>query len=408
MNRLHDYDIIIAGGGLVGASLACAVGPENCRIAVVEPVSFRQPDQPSYDDRGLALSWSTIQILHGLGIWQSVRDSANPIKHIHVSNQNHFGFVHLHAESVNVRSLGYVVIARDLGRALLNEIESRQNIDFICPASVQDIKMQADYAQVSISRNNNTEVLNSKLVVIADGTQSKLRERLGMETETHDFQQTAIVTNVTPGRPHQDTAYERFTSHGPLAVLPLTKNRCAVVFTVVTGDTEKYLDCDDKFFLQSLQDRFGYRLGRFQHVGTRKSYPIKKIELKNPVQDRAIFLGNAAHTLHPNGAQGFNLGLRDVAGLAELLVPAIRNGKDPGDYLLLDNYLDLREHDQKRVMCFTDGLASLFYNDLPHKVLARNAGMLITNIFPPLKKAIMRGAMGLHGKQPALVRGVPL
>ena len=268
--------------------------------------------------------------------------------------------------------------------------------------------MLTDHAQVSISRNNKTEVLNCKLVVVADGSHSKLRDLLGLETEIHDFNQTAIVSNVTPGLPHQDTAWERFTTSGPLAVLPLTKNRCAVVFTVNTGETEKYLDCEDKYFLQALQDRFGYRLGRFQHVGARKSYPIKKIELKNPVLNRAIFLGNAAHTLHPNGAQGFNLGLRDVAGLAELLVPAIRNGEDPGDYLLLDNYLDLREHDQKRVMCFTNGLASMFYNDLPHKIFARNTGMLITNIFPPLKKAIMRGAMGLHGKQPALVRGVPL
>lgn len=408
MNRPHDYDIIIAGGGLVGASLACALGSEQSRIAVVEPASFKQLDQPSYDDRGLALSWSTIQILRALGLWQSVKDSANPIKHIHVSNQHHFGFVHLHAETVNVKALGYVVIARDLGRALLNEIQNRHNIDFICPASVQDINMKADHAQVSISRNNKTEELNCKLVVVADGSQSKLRDLLGLETEIHDFNQTAIVSNVTPGRPHQDTAWERFTTSGPLAVLPLTKNRCAVVFTVNTGDTEKYLDCEDNYFLQALQDRFGNRLGRFQHVGARKSYPIKKIELKNPVQDRVIFLGNAAHTLHPNGAQGFNLGLRDVAGLAEILVPAIRNGKDPGDYLLLDNYLDLRQRDQKRVMCFTDGLASLFYNDLPHKILARNTGMLITNIFPPLKKAIMRGAMGLHGKQPALVRGVPI
>ena len=408
MNRPHDYDIIVAGGGLIGASLACALGSEECRIAVIEPVSFKQPEQPSYDDRGLALSYSSIQILRGLGLWHSVIDSASPIKHIHVSNQHHFGFVHLHAEKVNVKALGYVVIARDLGRALLNEIEKKNNIDFICPATVQDIKLQPDHAQVSISRNKKTAVLNCKLVVIADGTQSKLRELLGMETETHDFRQTAIATNVTPGRPHQDTAWERFTTSGPLAVLPLTKNRCAVVFTVNTEETEQYLNSDDSYFLQALQDRFGYRLGRFQHVGARKSYPIKKINLKNPVLNRAVFLGNAAHTLHPNGAQGFNLGLRDVAGLAEILVPAIRTGKDPGDMLLLENYLDLRLRDQQRVMCFTDGLASLFYNDLPHRIFARNTCMLIANIFPPLKKAIMRGAMGLHGKQPALVRSVPL
>jgi 2-octaprenyl-6-methoxyphenol hydroxylase len=406
MNMPLDYDIVIAGGGLVGASLACALRNENVHIAVIEPVTPKMAEQPSYDDRGLALSHSTIQILDGLDIWQSVKKSANPIRRVHVSNQKHFGFVRLHADKV--AALGYVVIARDLGQVLLKKIEETKNIDLVCPASVKDINVFSDHVNVTISKKNNTDTIKSKLVIVADGAQSKLRDLLGIETEKKDYQQTAIVSNITPNQPHQDTAYERFMESGPLALLPLTKQRCVVVFTVNSNNAEQYMKMGDDKFLQALQSRFGRRLGEFRRIGARKSYPIKQVNINEPVMDRVVVLGNAAHTLHPNGAQGFNLGLRDVAGLAEILVPAIRTENDPGDRILLENYLALRAQDQKRVMRFTDGLASLFYSELPHKVIARNLGMLSTNMIPPLKKYFMRRAMGLYGKQPALVRGVPL
>jgi len=408
MNKPLDYDIIIAGGGLVGASLACALSNENVRIAVIEPVTPGMAVQPSYDDRGLALSYSTIQILDCLGIWQSIKKNANPIRRVHVSNRKHFGFVHLHADMMQVAALGYVVIARDLGQGLLKKINEAKNIDVLCPANVEGINVLSELAEVTINKNNKTKTIKSKLVVAADGTQSKLRDLLRIEAKVRDYQQTAIVTNITPSQPHQDTAYERFTTTGPLALLPLTKQRCAVVFTVNSQNADQFLEMEDEKFLQALQSRFGRRLGKFQRIGARKSYPIKQVNVNEQVMDRVVVLGNAAHTLHPNGAQGFNLGLRDVAGLAEILVPAIRAENDPGDRILLDNYLALRAQDQKNVIQFTEGLASLFYNELPHKIITRNLGMLFTNMIPPLKRSLMRRAMGLHGKQPALVRGVAL
>jgi 2-octaprenyl-6-methoxyphenol hydroxylase len=408
MNKLLDYDIVIAGSGLVGASLACALSNENTRIAIIEPVTPKMAEQPSYDDRGLALSYSTIQILNGLGIWQSIKKSANPIQRVHISNQKHFGFVHLHADMMQVTALGYVVIARELGQVLLKKIKQAKNIDMFCPASVKDINVLSDHATVTISKNNKTDTVKCKLIIVADGTQSKLRDLLDIKAEVKDYQQTAIVTNITLSQPHQNTAFERFTESGPLALLPLTKQRCAVVFTVNSQNAEHYLEMEDDKFLQTLQSRFGRRLGNFQRIGARKTYPIKQVNVNEPVMDRVAVLGNAAHTLHPNGAQGFNLGLRDVAGLAEILIPTIRAEKDPGHRILLENYLELRAQDQKRIMCFTDGLASLFYNELPHKVIARNTGMLFANMIPPLKRSLMRRAMGLYGKQPALVRGVIL
>ena len=401
-----DYDIIIAGGGMVGASLACALRKQDIRIAVIESVSPKASVQPSYDDRGLALSLATQRILAGLGLWQGVSESANPIQHVHVSDQDHFGCVRLHAEMLQVSALGYVVIARELGHALMDTMAKSEIVDVFCPATVRGIEVGSDHAEITVNMDGQNNILRTKLFVAADGTHSQSRDLLGIKTQTKDYGQTAIVTNVTPAQPHRNTAYERFTRSGPLALLPLTGQRCVVVFTVNTDDLQQYMQMGDAAFINVLQARFGRRLGKFERLGARKSYPIMQLNVCDPVQERAIVLGNSAHTLHPNGAQGFNLGLRDAAGLAEILIPAFRDGKDPGKRQLLESYMQLREHDQQRVMQFSDGLASLFYNDLPHKVMARNMGMLLTEMVPLLKRSFMRRTMGLHGKQPGLVRGI--
>lgn len=403
-----DYDVIIAGGGMVGASLAIALVGENIRIAVIEAVSASADDQPSYDDRSLALSLSSQRVLHGLGLWDAVAATACPVEHIHVSDQHHFGCVRLHAAAMQVPALGYVVIARELGRVLRQELAGAGNIDFICPATVEKVAIQADRAMVQLRQGKESKLISGRLLVAADGAQSRVRELLGIPAVIKDYGQTAIVTNVTPQKPHRHTAYERFTAQGPLALLPLTENRCAVVFTVSHDQAEMFMTMDSREFLDRLQARFGPRLGKLERPGVRKSYPMRLITVREQVRERIVVLGNSAHTIHPNGAQGFNLCLRDIAGLAEVLVPAVRGGDDPGQQQVLSAYQDLRTRDQKAVIRFSDGLTRLFYNDLPHKVLLRNAGMLLLDLMPPLKKAFMQRAMGLHGRQPALVRGAPL
>lgn len=407
MTSLPDYDVVITGGGMTGASLAVALSQENIRIAIIEAVSPRAGNQPSYDDRSLALSLSSQRILQGLGLWDAVSTTANPVQHIHVSDRHHFGFVRLHAETMHIPALGYVVIARELGRVLLEKISKTKNIDLICPAKVNDIVIQSDRVIVNL-QGTDQKSISGRLIVAADGSHSRVVELLGIETMVKDYGQTAIVTNVTPGRQHQNTAYERFTSHGPLALLPLNDNRCAVVFTVYHDEAEAFMNLDENVFLNQLQSRFSRRLGEFKRLGNRKSYPMQLIHTKEQVRERIVVLGNSAHTIHPNGAQGFNLCLRDVAGLAETLIYAFRSGIDPGQRQVLNQYRDLREHDQIAVIRFTDSLAGLFYNDLPHKVLLRNTGMLLMDSFPLLKKAFMQRAMGIYGHQPALVRGVPL
>jgi 2-octaprenyl-6-methoxyphenol hydroxylase len=406
MSSLHDYDVIVVGGGMVGATLAIALSAANTRIALIEAVSPRAASQPSYDDRGLALSLSSRKILAGLGLWDAISKTANPIEHVHVSDQHHFGFVRLHAEPMQLPALGHVVLARELGKVLMDRISSADNIDFVCPAQVQRVAIHPERVEVTVLENGTTSALTAQLLVAADGAHSPVRNMLGIRTDFRDYGQTAIVTNVTPGKPHRNTAFERFTAQGPLALLPFTENRCVVVFTVASASAGHYLHMQEDEFLVALQTRFGRRLGTFRKLGKRKSYPMQYIIAQEQVRERLVVLGNAAHTLHPNGAQGFNLCLRDIAGLAEIVLPAIRAGGDPGSRVLLQRYQELRQPDQQQVIKFTDGLASLFYNDLPHKVLVRNAGMLLLDTCPALKKSFALRGMGLHGRQPALVRGL--
>lgn len=406
MSSPPDYDVIIVGGGMAGANLAIALAAENTRIALIEAISPCAESQPSYDDRGLALSLSSQRILNSLGLWDAVCDSANPVEHVHVSDQHHFGFVRLHAEQMHLPALGHVVLARELGRILMERINVTKNIHFICPAQVKDIVIHPEQAEVTLLQDGNTSKTTAQLVVAADGSYSPVREILGIKTDCRDYGQTAIVTNVTPGKPHNNTAFERFTTQGPLALMPSIENRCVVVFTVGSESAEHYLNMSDDEFLAVLQLRLGRRLGKFQRLGLRKSYPMQLILAREQVRERVVILGNAAHTLHPNGAQGFNLCLRDIAGLAEILLPAVRNKDDPGTRRLLNQYHDLRRPDQAQVTRFTDGLASMFYNDLPHKIWLRNTGMLLMDICPSLKQSFTLRAMGLHGKQPAMVRGL--
>jgi 2-octaprenyl-6-methoxyphenol hydroxylase len=399
----HDFDIIIVGGGAVGAAFACALKISNLKIAVIEAVSPKADIQPSYDDRGLSISLSSKNILDNLSLWQNISPHSNPIKHIHVSDQHHFGFVRMDAESMAVPALGYIVLAKELGKALIQTIEAADNISFLCPASVTAVEISALSASVTVNIGGVDKVISSKLLVAADGADSRTRDMLGIKASVVDYQQVAIVSNVMPERSHEDTAYERFTETGPLALLPHSQQRCILVFTVAANETEKYLQMDEQSFLDALLERFGRRLGKFSNLGLRKSYPLKMLQVEEQVKHRAVILGNAAHAVHPNGAQGFNLGLRDAAALAEVLIEAQENDQDIGELSLLESYLESRVEDQQRVLNFTDRLAKNFYNKQPLKVFARNLVMLATDLSPALKHRFTRSAMGFWGHQPSLI-----
>ena len=398
----HDYDIIIAGGGAVGAALACALNKSKLKIAVIEAVSPEADVQPSYDDRGLSLSLSSKNILDNLGLWSTIVSNSNPVKHIHVSDQHHFGFVRMDAESMDVPALGYIVLARELGKALMQNIELADNISFLCPGSVTHIDISGLSASVTLNTHGVEKVISSKLLVAADGADSGIRAMLGIKATVKDYKQVAIVSNVIPERPHNDTAYERFTETGPIALLPRPEQRCVLVFTVAASEADKYLQMEDQDFLDVLLERFGRRLGKLSRLGQRKSYPVIMLQAEEQIKHRAVLLGNAAHVVHPNGAQGFNLGLRDAVALAEIIITAGKNDEDIGELATLEAYLERRSEDQRRVLCFTDRLAKIFYNKQALKIIMRNLLMLSTDLTPPLKYHFARSAMGFWSRQPTL------
>ena len=403
-----QYDILIIGGGMVGASLVRALDGQGLRIAVVEAVQFETRTEPGYDDRAIALASGTQRIFSGMQLWDRLELEATPIHQIHVSDRGNFGFTRMDRAEEGLPALGYVVPARVIGRVLGDALRASEAVDFYCPARLSSLAVETDSVTAEILQDDMTQMLTARLVVAADGTGSVVRERLGIPVSESDYGQTAVITNITPQLPHNHVAYERFTDTGPLAFLPMSEQRCAVVWTVETAAAEAVMALPDDEFLARLQERFGYRLGRLERVGKRQAYPLRLIKAKEAVRHRLALVGNAAHTLHPIAGQGFNLGVRDIAVLAEVLVDAVRAGQDPGVLAVLQRYGDWRRADHRQVTAFTDGLARMFTLPLPALGAARGAGMLALDLVPPAKRLLTRLTMGRAGRVPRLARGLPL
>ncbi|MBI3575789.1 MAG: 2-octaprenyl-6-methoxyphenyl hydroxylase [Gammaproteobacteria bacterium] len=404
-----DYDILIIGGGMVGASLACALGGHGLRIGVIEAVPLTASTQPSYDERTIALAFGSRRIFEGIGVWGEVaRLGATPIEKIHISDRGRFGFTHLSRAELGQEALGYVVEARVLGLALLARLQQLPNVAWLCPATLESVDFQPESAVACVSCNGATHDLTARLVVAADGADSAVRSAAGVDFERTQYGQSAVVTTVTISQPHHNTAYERFTGTGPLALLPMSSNRMAVVWSTRTDNVETLIGLSNGEYLARLQERFGDRLGPLTRLGKRRAYPLVLTRVKEHVRPRLVLIGNAAHTVHPVAGQGFNLGLRDVAALAEVLAAATQEGCDLGDPEVLKRYADWRARDNKVISAFTNSLIRVFSNDFPPLALARNLGLIVVDLVPPLKRRLLRVTSGLAGKLPRLARGLPL
>ena len=399
-------DVVIIGGGLVGASLALALAPLKLSIDVIEAIPTDDPEQPSFDERTIALTWSSRRVLEALGVWHAIAERASPIHSIHVSNQGHSGITRLDRKLIQTQALGYVVPSRCLGQALIEGIGLRPSITCHIPTMVTDLESSA--GAVRIQTDTDVNRIEATLAVLADGGRSTLGQSLGLTRQESRYDQAALVTTVGSDRAHKNRAYERFTPYGPLALLPSGENQFALAWTLPIDKAESYIGLPENDFLARLQGAFGERAGFFWRVGVRKTYALSLTEIPQPVCGRTVAIGNAAHLVHPVAGQGFNLGLRDVAELAEFISEALILGDDIGSPDVLSRYAVSRRKQTRRVLRFTDGLVRLFSNELPGITLLRNAGLNAVELLPPVKRLLLRRTAGLAGRLPRLARGLPL
>jgi len=412
------YDVIIVGGGMVGASLAIALlpllkAPHNLKVCIIDAFAHNAESQPSYDDRSIALSHGSSLIFKGMGLWNELQPKTSPIKQIHISDRGHFGAARLTAEQEKVPSLGYLVESRVLGQQLY-KILAESDIEQIIPASVVEVLQESDQSvSLKVKQGEETIELRSRLLVAADGTHSKVRELSGIQTQISDYQQSAIIANVSTQKPHEGQAFERFTENGPIALLPMTGNRSSLVWTYKTengtDELEAAMSMDDKEFLEQLDQAFGYRLGKFTKVGKRSSYPLSLVTSDKNTAYRTVIIGNASHTLHPVAGQGLNLALRDVAVLSDLLADLSANtNKLKSIAELLVCYEEAREADLKNTIRYTDSLVRLFSNDNGLLGHARAGGLLAVDRISPMRQWISRQSMGINHRQSRLARGLAL
>ena len=395
------HDVVIVGGGLVGASLAIALARQGVEVGLVEAAPAGQ--MPAvFDQRNLSFAAATVNALTALGVMQQLRTPTGPIRRIHISRQGDFGRVRLEAQDYGRATFGQVVVARDFGEALEARLDGLSGLTRYRPARfVGFAPDEAGHRALRIADAEGERTLHARLVVAADGTRSAVREALGIGVDEHDYGQTLCVARVRATQAPDGTAYERLGDDGPTALLPRGDRHWGVVHGVAREQAETVAALDDAAWLARLQRAVGWRIGRLVASGERSAYPIARVVAQRLVADRAVVLGNAAQTIHPIGAQGFNLGLRDALTLAE----EIARGDDPGAASRLAAYAARRREDRERTLAFSDGLARLTANPSPLLKPVRSAGLVAMEAQPSLQAFLVGGAMGFRGDVPALCRG---
>ncbi|WP_386070805.1 2-octaprenyl-6-methoxyphenyl hydroxylase [Tahibacter sp. UC22_41] len=402
----HLFDVTVIGSGLVGSSLAIALQHSGLTVALVEAAPPPLREQPREDERNLALARASTTALQTLGVWPRLTGTATPIRRIHVSRAGEFGTLRLDAARAGVDSLGAVVPARALAAALQQELDLCTRIHRYVPAQLRDLRVSADRVELNLQTPDGETTIATRLLVGADGTASQVRALTGIGTDTIDYAQTLFVCSLLPQRPLDGLAYERFSDTGPLALLPLADRRAGFVLSVPTPEAAAVAALDDAGFLAHAQQRFGWRAGRFSRPGRRSAHPIRRVVAQGLTAPRCVLVGNAAQTIHPIGAQGFNLGLRDALTLAELLIERHRGGGDAGSDALLQTYAARRREDREGTLAFSHGLVQLACN--PARVLAplRSLGLLLLDGLPDAAGGIARRGMGFRGATSAYALGV--
>jgi len=391
-----DFDLVIVGGGPVGAMLACTLARHGERIALLEGSSADLPLPPSYDERALALALGSQRMLATAGVWDGLANRATPMLRIDIAQQHFPGRTVLDCADENVAALGYVTSARDLGTALYRRLATSA-VTLLRPARVRDLGRERGCVRLDLDGVDGPRQLRSRLVVAADGARSTVRERAAIAAHWTDYRQRALIADIVPGFPAAGTAFERFTPDGPLALLPRPAG-CSLVWTVTPDNADRLLAADDGEFIAQLQAAFGNALGTLRTSGPRRAYPLQGLRVATLVRGRVVLVGNAAHQLHPIAGQGLNLGLRDVARLGVLLDDALSHGADPGASRLLALYAADRTAAHAHAYTFTDGLLALFAGRALPLRLVRGAGLAGFDRLALLKHRLAVQTMGLAGR----------
>ncbi|WP_051234512.1 2-octaprenyl-6-methoxyphenyl hydroxylase [Marinimicrobium agarilyticum] len=398
-----DYDIAIIGGGMVGALLArlLASGEAGWRVAVIDASELSEEAsahyQSEYDNRSTALSAGTVELFQRQGLWQRIGQHATAIREVLVSDRGHLGGARLSAQERGRSALGYVVENAWLAPCLREAAQA--DVHWLAPVRVEKIAPGPHSMTLSLAGESAPPAISCRLAVLADGGLSGLHRQLGIEQQRRDYDQQAIIANVSFERPHQGHAFERFTPLGPLALLPLDERpearRAALVWTLPPERAEAMMVAPEAEVLAQLQRAFGWRLGRLTRVGQRQSWRLALVEASEQVRSRLVLLGNSAHYLHPVAGQGFNLSVRDTAALASLLNRAYREARDPGELVLLNQYWRKRQWDQTLTTEMSDRLVRMFSNRRPGWMALRHLGFLGLDWVPGAKAGFATQTMGL-------------
>lgn len=393
-----EYPVVVVGGGLAGASFALAAAGPDCPVLVVE-AQAPGGDGGGFDARSTALSFGTRRIFESLGVWDALGDAPCPIHRIEVSDQGHLGGVCFDHREQHLAALGYIIENHILGDALLQGIARSEHIELLAPADLAGAKPMPDGMALTLRESGAEREVNAGLVVLADGGRSPVAAQLGIGRQLKSYEQHALVANIALADPHGNTAFERFTGHGPLAVLPLPdaagEHRASLVWTLPEPLARENLELPEDDLIARLQQDFGPAMGRVTGMGRRACFPLQLSRASEQARPGLVLLGNAAHTLHPVAGQGFNLALRDCMALATVLGEAAGQQRRLGEMAVLQRYLDQQEFDQEKTILFTDLLVSVFSGKNPAKALFRRLGLLAIDLLPPLRQRFVGNAMGL-------------
>jgi 2-octaprenyl-6-methoxyphenol hydroxylase len=400
-NRGYEYDLVIVGGGIIGLTLASALKDSGLSVLLIEA---KVASVAVAKGQAYAVHKLSSLIYQGIGVWDKILPQIAKYSHVRLSDADYPGVVEFATDDIGTPELGFVAEHQALLQPLQEFVQDCPNVTYLCPAEVVDTQYQQDTVAINIKLADRLITVKSKLLVAADGARSPIRQAAGIKTLGWKYWQSCIVAIVKPEKPHNNTAYERFWSSGPFAILPLPENRCRIVWTAPHAEAKALCALNDEEFLRELSRRYGDQMGKLELLGDRFVFPVQLMQSDRYVLPRLALIGDAAHNCHPVGGQGLNLGIRDAAALAQILQAAHKAGKDIGDIQILKPYERWRQLENLTILGFTDLLDRMFSNNFLPVVLVRRLGLWLLQRVPMLKVFMLKLMIGLQGRIPELAK----